>query len=391
MRLRPLERHDATRIAFAIIVVIVLAQVTWWIVFQQRTVEEAASSTRTSWERDLETAGELLEHDPAALPTLLARYPHLRLADPEPPRLEVAPAVRRGLEERGRGSRTMLGFEAAFFAVAIMLLLLFIASSLRAERELKRRQQNFLGAVTHEFKTPISTLRLLVQTVRLRSLSLEKQQDYLRRMEAEVDRLERTSEQVLSTARLEGAAEPPPLTATELNHAVQGIIGRLRPGVEVRGGDLEVRYSSEPLPVSIDTEALALVLSNLLDNAVKYSPGDRKPVTLTLEGHGDLISVHVDDQGVGLHPDERDRVFDRFYRTGDEMTRQAAGVGLGLHLVKSVTEAMRGWVRVADGPGGRGTRFTIVLPRRVARAGDVPGADPAASPSRGAAGDGRVA
>jgi two-component system, OmpR family, sensor histidine kinase SenX3 len=368
---RRIDRHAATRIAFVVIVVFVLAQVAWWMVFQQRMVRDAAEATRSAWERDLATASELLERDPTALPTLLARYGHLRLSDDAAPRLEVDPAARRALEARGRSSRTMLAFEGSVFALVVLMLLLFIASSLRTERELKRRQQNFLGAVTHEFKTPISTLRLLVQTVRLRSLSPEKQQDYLRRMEAEVDRLERTSEQVLSSARLEQASEPPPLTAADLNVVVQGLVGRLRPGLEVRGAQLEVRYSPEPLPVSIDAEALGLVLSNLLDNAVKYSPGERKAVRLTLDREGDLVVVHVDDEGVGLAPDERARVFDRFYRTGDEMTRQAAGVGLGLHLVKTVTEAMRGWVRVEDGPGGRGTRFTVVLPRRVAVDGEA--------------------
>jgi two-component system, OmpR family, sensor histidine kinase SenX3 len=386
MSRRRLDRHDATRIAFTVIVVFLLAQVAWWIVFQQRTVQEAADATRAAWERDVATAADLLERDPAALPALLARYEHLRLADDPTPRLEVDPAVRRELEERGRSSRTMLTFEAAFFALVILMLLLFIASSLRTERELKRRQQNFLGAVTHEFKTPISTLRLLVQTVRLRTLSPEKQQDYLRRMEAEVDRLERTSEQVLSSARLEQASEPPPLSAGELNHVVQGLVGRLRPGLEVRGGLLEVRYSPEPLPVSLDAEAFGLVLSNLLDNAVKYSPGDRKPVLVTLERQGDLVVLHVDDEGVGLPPEDRERVFDRFYRTGDEMTRQASGVGLGLHLVKTITEAMRGWVRVADAPGGRGTRFTVVLPRRV-----TVGHDAAAGRASGVARDGSAA
>jgi two-component system, OmpR family, sensor histidine kinase SenX3 len=360
-----LDRQFATRVAFALVVVFVLAQVTWWIVFQQRTMGEGARATLAGWERDVVTANELLAREPTLLPLLLARYPHLRLGDAPSPALELDPVAEREVLAKVASSQRMLTFEALFFAVATLMLLLFIGSSLRTERELKRRQQNFLGAVTHEFKTPISTLRLLVQTARLRSLSPEKQQDYLRRMEAEVDRLERTSEQVLATARLEQAEAPPPLAAAELNHVVQGLVGRLRPGLEVRGAELAVRYSPEPLPVSIDVEALALVLSNLLDNAVKYTSGARKPVTVTLEREGDLVSLHVDDEGIGLAPADRERVFDRFYRTGDEMTRQAPGVGLGLHLVKSTTEAMRGWVRVADGPSGRGTRFTIVLPRRV--------------------------
>jgi signal transduction histidine kinase len=92
----------------------------------------------------------------------------------------------------------MIAFEGPFFALVILAMLALIASSLRAERELKRRQQNFLSAVTHEFNTPIGTLRLLVQTLRLRPASPERTVDYLRRMETELDRLERTSEQVLA-------------------------------------------------------------------------------------------------------------------------------------------------------------------------------------------------
>jgi two-component system, OmpR family, sensor histidine kinase SenX3 len=365
-----LDRHVATRVAFALVVLFVLAQVTWWILFQQRTMGESARATLAAWERDAVSANQFLAYDPALMPSLLARYPHLQVTSGDGLALALDPLAVREVQERVVRSQRMLTFEAVFFAVAILMLLLFIASRLRTERELKRRQQNFLGAVTHEFKTPISTLRLLVQTVRLRTLPLEKQQDYLRRMEAEVDRLERTSEQVLATARLEQAEAPPPLAAAELNHVVQGLVGRFRPGLEVRGAELKVHYSPEPLPVSIDAEALALVLSNLLDNAVKYTASERKPVTLSLERDGDLVMLHVDDQGVGLAAADRERVFDRFYRTGDEMTRQAPGVGLGLHLVKSVTEAMRGWVRVADGPDGRGTRFTVVLPRRVSIGND---------------------
>jgi two-component system, OmpR family, sensor histidine kinase SenX3 len=93
-----------------------------------------------------------------------------------------------------------------------------------------------------------------------------------------------------------------------------------------------------------------------------------------------VVRLHVDDEGVGLAAAERERVFERFYRAGDEMTRTSVGVGLGLHLVRSTTEAMNGWVQVEDTPSGRGTRFTVVLPRRV-MAGDD--ARTAATPAPG--------
>ena len=360
------SRHSATRIAFTVIVVFVLAQVTWWIMMQGRLANELRDTTLAAWERDAVSASALLQVDPSAEATVLARYAHLRAVDTNGTRrLELDPAARAAVEARNAATRRMLAFEGPFFALVILGLLLFIAGSLRAERELKRRQTNFLGAVTHEFKTPISTLRLLVQTLRLRALGPERQQDYLRRMEGEIDRLERTSEQVLASARLEQASEPPPLAAAELNHVVQGLIGRLRPGLELRGAQLRVHYSPEPLPVALDADAFAIALSNLLDNAVKYTPATVKPITVTLARDGDLVHMHVDDEGVGLAPAERTRVFERFYRTGEEMTRESAGVGLGLALVKGTVEAMRGWVKVAENPAGRGTRFSVVLPRRV--------------------------
>jgi two-component system, OmpR family, sensor histidine kinase SenX3 len=358
-----------TRIAFTVIVLFVLAQVGWWLIFQMQLLDRAATEREAAWERDVATVTALVADDPGSLQGWLERYPHLRVGAPRPDgslAVEVDPAVADRLAARDDSARRMIAFEGPFFAVVILAMLALIAGSLRAERELKRRQQNFLSAVTHEFNTPIGTLRLLVQTLRLRRASPERTVDYLRRMETELDRLERTSDHVLAAARLEQTDSPPVLEAADLNVVVQGLVGRAREGLEARGARLTVRYGHEPLPVSLDPDAFALVLNNLLDNAVKYGTGDVKPVTVTLRADGDLVRLHVDDEGPGVPAEERERVFERFYRAGDELTRVSVGVGLGLHLVKTVTEAMNGWVQVEPGPGGRGSRFTVVLPRRVA-------------------------
>ena len=357
-----------TRIAFTVIVLFVLAQVGWWLIFQTQLIDRAAAEREEAWQRDVATVTALVASDPGSLARLLERYPPLRPSAPPPDgtlAVEVDPEAAARLAARDASARRMIAFEGPFFAVVILAMLALIAGSLRAERELKRRQQNFLSAVTHEFNTPIGTLRLLVQTLRLRRASPERTVDYLRRMETELDRLERTSDHVLAAARLEQAEVPPVLEAADLNVVVQGLIGRAREGLEARGARLTVRYGDEPLPVSLDPNAFALVLNNLLDNAVKYGAGDVKPVTVTLRGDGDLVRLHVDDEGPGVPAEERERVFERFYRAGDELTRVSMGVGLGLHLVKTVTEAMNGWVQVESGPGGRGSRFTVVLPRRV--------------------------
>lgn len=354
-----------TRIAFGVVISFVLVQVVWWSVFQNRYVSEVMATTLANWQRDVVYVNALLgpNRDPAFVGQLEEAYPHLRF---EGERFVLNQEVVGAFSREQRGFLRMFAFEAPFFVLVVLLGLAIIAQRLRAERELKRRQQNFLSAITHEFKTPLSTLRLLIETALMRSLSPEKQRDYLERMDAELARLEQTSEQVLASARLEQTEQAPILEAVELNSIIQGIVGKARSGLEARGAVLDVRYSAEPLPVSLDVAAFSVVMNNLFDNAVKYSPAFPKPLHVGLETQGDLVLVHVEDEGVGIAEAEVKRVFERFYRTGNEMTRSSKGVGLGLHLVKSITEAMNGWVRLEPNrAAGKGTRFSIVLPRRV--------------------------
>jgi signal transduction histidine kinase len=350
-----------TRLAFAVIIVFVLAQVVWWIIFQHRYVRDITESTLSRWQDEAQLATALYQRDPTLLEQLAASYPHLRF---DAARFEVSPEAVYQFTERQNRHMRMYAYEGPFFVLVILGGLAIIGSSLRQERELKRRQQNFLSAITHEFKTPLSTLRLLLETLQLRRLPPEKQSDYLARMAAELTRLERTSEQVLAAARLEQSREPPVLEALELNSVLQGIIGKVRASLEARGAELTVRYSPEPLPVSLNADAFGLVLSNLLDNAVKYTPQLPKPITVVLEAQGDLICVHVIDEGIGLSEESKRHIFERFYRAGYELTRSAQGVGLGLYLVKRTTEAMNGWVKVAPNTP-KGSRFSVVLPRRV--------------------------
>ena len=358
----------ATRIAFVVIVVFLLAQVTWWIIFQQRYIERVTQDTVTAWIRDANTATQLYGAQPDLRAELLEIYPHLRLEDEG---FVVDPDDLQAFRDEQTGHLRMFAFEGPFYALVILAGLYVIGLSLRAERDLKRRQQNFLNAVSHEFKTPISTLRLLIETALYRPLKPEKQRDYLGRMEREVARLETMSEQILASARLEHAPLVGSLAPLELNTVVRALLEGQRSALEARGAHLTVSYTSDPLPVSLDEEAFSIVLGNLLDNAVKYTPGPDKPLRVRLERKPHLALVHVEDAGVGLGESDKARIFDPFYRVGDELTRSAPGVGLGLHLVRSMTEAMNGWVRCdapLDPQTGRGTRFTVVLPRRMGKA-----------------------
>lgn len=356
-----------TRIAFGVIIVFVIAQVVWWIIFQARYVSNVKDTTLQTWQKNVELANFMLAFGSSAnlVETVQAEYPHL-MYDAETKTFSLNQEMVRSFERQQDGYIRMFTFEGPFFVLVVLAGLAVIARSLQTERDLKKRQQNFLAAITHEFKTPMSTLRLLIETALFRPLSAEKQKNYLEKMSSELNRLEQTSEQVLAAAQLEHSASAPILESLELNSVIQGIVGKARHSLEARGATLTVNYSPELLPVSLDARAFSVVLNNLLDNAVKYSPDVPKTVRVGLERQNDLIFVHVDDEGIGIPETELKKVFERFYRVGNEMTRESKGVGLGLHLVKSITEAMNGWVRVEANPIGKGTRFTVVLPRRVA-------------------------
>lgn len=368
------------------LVAVLLSPLLWWWTLERRLGAEAEART-LGWARDLQAAETLLTLAPGSLPVLLGYFPHLVYQPVQAgagARWSLDPQVVQAYAQRDAAALRLplwAGLAGLGLSTAALLAL---RGLLRAERELERRQQNFLSAVSHEFKTPIGTLRLLVQTLRLRPGSPERTVDYLRRMETELDRLERTSEQVLASARLQSAGAPPVLEAVELNSLVQGLVGRVREGLEARGARLRVVYAPAALPVSLEPEAFAIALNNLLDNAVKYSQGPQKPVTLSLAADGDLVRLHVDDEGPGLPEVERRKVWEAFYRAGDEMTRTSAGVGLGLHLTRSIVESMHGWVQVAGNPAGRGSRFSLVLPRRVGGDSEVSASD-ASDAAEGAA------
>jgi signal transduction histidine kinase len=364
-------RRTSTRLAFTVIVVFVVAQAVWWVVFQRSYIQDVTASRLELWRATAASAQAALDAaggDPTVRAEQLALHEHLTFQNG---RFAVDSQAREAFLADQRGSLRMLTWEGPFFVVVILSMLALIGRSLREERELKRSHQNFLSAVTHEFKTPVATLRLLVETAQMRDLDASRRRDYLARMAGEVDRLERTSEQVLAAARLEQGPLPARLEPRDLRDVAARLVAAHRPSLEARGAEVRFESADAPLPVSLDEDAFGLVVGNLLDNAVKYAPEDRRDVTVRLEGRGDTVAMHVDDRGIGVREAERERIFERFHRSGDESTRRTTGTGLGLHLVRSTVEAMNGWVRVDDNPDGVGSRFTVTLPRRIA-AGPAP-------------------
>jgi signal transduction histidine kinase len=240
--------------------------------------------------------------------------------------------------------------------VGLVLLCVWLVREIR----FNQRQQAFLDAVTHEMKTPLAALRLYLETLGRHDLAEPRRRSFLARMGEDVERLERTVGQVLAAARAETATrrEPPePIDLTALLGALAAEI-RTRHGLPEEAIRVERRL---PLAALGDVTELSLVFRNLLENAVKYSePPVEVRVQLAL-GEDGRVRAEISDRGIGIEKRELRKIFQRFYRVGRDVQRQAAGLGLGLFIVRSLVRRNGGRVEALSEGSGRGSRFVVTL------------------------------
>lgn len=349
-------------IAFFGIVLFVTSQLVWWNIFFARYTTSVTKRQLAQWKLDQQMMRSLFRETlPAKRADLLVQcqryHPHLNC---QPPMFAVKVEARgKVLYEKQRYSRMFL-FEGCFFFLVFLGGLWLLWLGIRAERELKERQQNFLSAVSHEMRTPISTMRLLLETLQLRTLKPEKKEKYLSRMGKQVDRLQHTCEQVVAAAMLDHGKAQKDMHANDLNSQVEAIVEQMRSELEERGATVAWTSYEEELPTQIDPNALSLVLNNLLENAVKYNPKEAKEVRVGVSKEGNWAMVWVEDNGPGIAAEEQSKVFKPFYRVGQELTRKKDGLGLGLYLVKGLTESMHG--RVSYEALSEGSRFVLRWP-----------------------------
>ena len=242
--------------------------------------------------------------------------------------------------------------------------------------EIKRNEEHdtFINSVTHELKTPLASIRLYLDTLKARPLSDTQRSEFYDVMLADVERLHHTVDQVLKAgvAREKRRAARTPLDIGLLSReCVDLAVTRhhLQPGaiaLEAHDGAL--------LMVNGDAEELRTVITNLLDNAVKYSGSDvRITVALAAPSPG-TIWVRVQDRGVGIPRKQLKRIFKRFYRVQARGIRQVKGTGLGLYIVRAIARAHGGRVFAQSEGEGRGATFTVELPRATSLPAGVRGA-----------------
>jgi two-component system, OmpR family, sensor histidine kinase SenX3 len=231
-------------------------------------------------------------------------------------------------------------------------------------REIRRNEQHdsFINAVTHELKTPIASIRLHLQTLQRREIDHERRQEFYRLMVEDTDRLMTTVDQVLKAGK--AGARKPERVSLDFAELVQQCVDRARSSHHLQPDSLryESTLNGNRSRVTGDPEDLRTAVSNILDNAVKYS-GNNVDVSVQLRQNEKRFVLRVQDRGVGIPPAELKSIFKRFYRVPGRALPQIRGTGLGLFLVRNIARRHGGKVAAESAGEGRGATFILELPR----------------------------
>lgn len=261
--------------------------------------------------------------------------------------------VREITDEQKRSTAKFVGEGIVFFSV-IIVGAFFVYRAVRKEFKLAEQQHNFMMAITHELKTPIAVAKLNLETLQKHRLDEEKQQKIIAMTLQETNRLNTLANNILVSAQMEESAFAS--TKEELN-----LSELARKCVE----DYKIRFPNKKWIVDVEEEIaiegdallLQILINNLLDNAVKYTDRNGE-IGFRLRHKKHLIALSVTDNGVGIPDNEKQKIFDRFYRIGDEAVRKTKGTGLGLYLCKKIALEHNARIVVTNN-SPVGTNFTI--------------------------------
>ena len=279
--------------------------------------------------------------------------------------------VRLGLKNTNLDAIARNSFLQSAGATLLVLLLLLggIILTIRAtdrEARLAEAKSNFVANVSHELKTPLSLLTLFSEILELgRVKNDEKKIEYYQVIRHESRRLNKMIDNILDFSKIEAGRKTYKFVDGDMREVIDDVLASYRFQIVNSGFDVQKNIPASLPPVLIDRDAMAQAISNLIDNAIKYS-GKVKQLSITAEALGSKLSVEIADQGIGIPRVEQAKVFEKFYRVGNGMVHDVKGSGLGLSLVKHIIEAHKGTIFVKS-EVGTGSRFTIILPLATGR------------------------
>lgn len=254
----------------------------------------------------------------------------------------------------------LMGILVLIFTGTLVTGVILVWVFVRRERNLSQLQADFVSKVSHELRTPLTSIRMFTETLKLRRGDLKTEERCVEALDREGQRLQLLIDRLLDWGRMESGMRVYALGSHSVAEIVSEAVGAFAPTRELDGVSLEVAIPEDLALVWCDRAAIVDALVNLLSNAYKYGG---TPRVITIDAADDLgrMRITVRDNGLGIQPREQKRIFQKFYRIDDKLTREREGSGLGLSIVQHIARGHRGKIEVAS-EQGRGSAFTLVLP-----------------------------
>lgn len=347
------------QIAMLILLIVSAVQVSWWIVDQTRRSEALRQRITQLYSKDARAAIELhrLGVDAVAIERL---FPHLDMDSSD--EIVVSRKALEDLRQQRARWLSQYGWEGGFFLVVLVVSMAAVWRALYLESVLRRRQQNFIAAVSHELKSPLASLQLSAETLSFRDLPRDQVLKLANRLRADAGRMEDMISKILDTSQLDQGRivlHPEPL---EIGAAVDHVLEGLEHRITEVGARVQVDIAPN-LEIRADPVGVRTVLRNLLDNALTAVHA-KEQGTLRIRAVRDERYVHlrVEDDGVGFRPEESDLLFEKFYRPGNELRRKGSGQGLGLYIARRFVELEKGRLKAHSDGIDQGAVFEVSWP-----------------------------
>jgi signal transduction histidine kinase len=341
-----------TELTFVILLLITVGQVLWWVYDQVDLIEKQNAMLVELYQQE-SIALTNMKADQVFDPSTM--LPHLEVTHGV---ITVASSALDELESIGNSRANRYYWEGGFFLFVLLLGIGIIMRTIYQDRELRRRQQNFIASISHELKTPLATMRLAAESLEL-STSQPSDKKLISRILSEGDRLLHLISNLLDTSKLDENK----FTVSRIIFSPSSIITKclsdFSERIELYGINISINLD-ENIKINNDPTIYAVIVRNLLENAIKAcQQKNTKEIAISLALKNHKILTIITDNGIGIEPNELSNIFEKFYRVGNENTRSTSGSGLGLYICKKLCDLTSMSIIVKSEGLGKGSSFYI--------------------------------